>query len=460
MRPTLFAAVFVLALGAATAVTWTVAERDREYRRLLATGESSIASDQAGVAVEALSGAIALKPDSMVAYLRRGETYQRIGDLKAALRDLKQAADLDPTATRPLERLGDVHRTLGHYERAATRYAAYVALDDQSPLVLYKLGLSYYLDERPESAIAPLQRAIALNDGYADAHYVLGLCYDAVQQPREARTSLERAVRIAPALVPAREALARRYAASGLQDRAIDQLEALAALDPARLERRLALARAYTGAGRTDLAVTTLSRALERFPENVSVYSMLGEVWLRAAEAKGDGVALNKALQALNTAVLRGGSTSRDLALYGRAQLRAGDRKGAVKSLSEAATKLPVAPETFRALASACAASGEVRPARDALVRYTVLLAGAPPPPEVARQIGEWSLSLRDPGTAAKWLARAVDPERPDPAVFADLAEAELGAGRTDAARAAVDRGLTIFPANPRLRSLRTRIGA
>ena len=353
-----------------------------------------------------------------------------------------------------------MHRALGHYERAATRYAAYVALDDQSSLVLYKLGLSYYLDQRPESAIAPLQRAIALNDGYADAHYVLGLCYDAVQQPREAQTSLERAVRIAPALVPAREALARRYAASGLQDRAIEQLEALAALDPARLERRLALARAYTGAGRTDLAVTTLSRALERFPENVSVYSMLGEVWLRAAEVKGDGVALNKALQALNTAVLRGGSTSRDLALYraGAASCRRPERRGevVVRGRHETAGRtgdVPRAGQRVRGERRSSAGARRARPLHRAA-------RGAPPAPDVARQIGEWSLSLRDPGTAAKWLARAVDPERPDPAVFADLAEAELGAGRTDAARSAVDRGLTIFPANPRLRSLRTRIGA
>jgi hypothetical protein len=61
---------------------------------------------------------------------------------------------------------------------------------------------------------------------------------------------------------------------------------------------------------------------------------------------------------------------------------------------------------------------------------------------------------------AAKWLARAIDPNRPDAAVFADLAEAELGAGRTDAARSAVDRGLVLFPTNPRLKTLRTRLGA
>jgi tetratricopeptide (TPR) repeat protein len=240
---------------------------------------------------------------------------------------------------------------------------------------------------------------------------------------------------------------------------AIEQLEALAALEPDRLERRLAVARAYANAGRTDLAVTTLGRASDRFPNSVPIYSLLGEVWLKATETHDDGVALNKALQALNTDILRGGSTSHDLALYGRAQLKAGDIKGALKSLSEAATKLPVAPDTFRSLAAASASAGQVRQARDALVRYTVLLAGAPAPPDVARQIGEWSLTLRDPGTAAKWLARAVDPERPDAGVLADLAEAELGAGRTDAARAAVERGLTLFPSNTRLKTLRSRLG-
>ena len=47
----------------------------------------------------------------MLAYLRRGETYQRRGergDLDAAARDFRKAAALDPTATRPLEALGDV----------------------------------------------------------------------------------------------------------------------------------------------------------------------------------------------------------------------------------------------------------------------------------------------------------------------------------------------------------------
>ena len=96
----------------------------------------------------------------------------------------------------------------------------------------------------------------------------------------------------------------------------------------------------------TDLAVATLGRAAERFPDNVDVYATLGEVWLRIAVDTGDGVALRKALEALRTAVVRGGS-GRELALYGRALL-AGDTAAALRSLREAATKLPVAPATLR----------------------------------------------------------------------------------------------------------------
>ena len=64
--------------------------------------------DQTLAAIEDYSGAIVLRPDSMLAHLRRGETYRQRGDLDDAARDFREAASLDPTATRPLEELGDV----------------------------------------------------------------------------------------------------------------------------------------------------------------------------------------------------------------------------------------------------------------------------------------------------------------------------------------------------------------
>ena len=140
MKRRLAAAFVVLVAGAAAAVAYTDAVRDREYRRLVAAGETALAGGQTSVAIEAFSGAIALKPDSMLAHLKRGETYRRHGDLKAAFRDLRDASELDPSATRPLEQLGDVSLALNRPDRAAERYAAHVALDDRSPRVFYKLA--------------------------------------------------------------------------------------------------------------------------------------------------------------------------------------------------------------------------------------------------------------------------------------------------------------------------------
>ena len=452
-----FVALVVLAVGAAAAVAWTAAARDREYQRLVAAGDAALAADQTGAAVEAFSGALALNPGAMLGYLKRGETYRRAGDLKSALRDLRQAVALDPGSTHALEQLGDVQSALGFDGRAAVRYEAYVALDDRAPPVLYKLALAQYRLGRPTAAVALLRRAIRLDDRFAEAHYLLGLCLEAGSDTRGAIAELERASALKPGLIPARDALARVYRAAGRRNAALDQLEALVALDQDRPARQLALALAYADAGRTDLAVTSLRRTAERFPDHLAVYTALGEVWLRVAETGNDRVALEKAVEALRTAVVRGGTTSHELALYGRGLLLKGNTAAALRSLSEAASTLPVEPETLRDLARAAAAQGEVRQARDALLRYAALLAGTPPPRDVARQIGDWSLGLREPSTAAVWLARAVDPAAPDPALLAELAEAELAAGHPDRARDAIARGLAAAPSNGRLLRLRAR---
>src|SRR5438876_11206365 len=124
--------VVLAVAGVAGAVTYQAAARDRDYRALLARGDSALRDEQTFGAIEAYSGAIALRPDSMLAHLRRGETYQRRGELDEAARDFRTAAALDPTATRPLEALGDVSYQLQRFERAAEAYARDLGLDARS----------------------------------------------------------------------------------------------------------------------------------------------------------------------------------------------------------------------------------------------------------------------------------------------------------------------------------------
>jgi tetratricopeptide (TPR) repeat protein len=458
MKRRLVAACLVLAAGAGAAVAYTAAARDREYRRLIAAGEAALAARQTSTAIEAFSGAVALKPDAMLAHLKRGETYRRQGDLRAALRDLRAAAELDPSATRPLEPLGDVTLELQRPELAAERYAAYVRLDDRSPRVLYKLALSHYRAGNPAEALTWIHRALALDAGLADAHYLLGLCLSAERQTTRARRALERAVALDAGHIPAREALAALHRAAGRHADAAEHLEAVAALDRADPRRLIALGLEYADARRTDLAVATLGRAAERFPQNVQVYAALGAIWLRVAEETGDRVALGKAREALRTAVVRGGAGP-ELALYGQAQLHSGDLRGAVRSLREAASHLPVTPSTLLTLAAAAERAGDRRTARDALERHVALTVGQPPSAVACRRLGDLSSAIGDIGRAVHWWRRAAETHADAPLLLR-LAEAEAKIGEADRARATLDRVAALAPHDPRIARLRRQLGA
>src|SRR5262245_47469710 len=124
------AALLVLALALiASALAYLSVDREREYRELIAQGETALQNSETFGAIEAYSGAIALRPDSMLAHLRRGETYRRRGDFDAAARDFRRAADLDSTATRPLDELGEVFYKREWYGRAAETYESRLKID-------------------------------------------------------------------------------------------------------------------------------------------------------------------------------------------------------------------------------------------------------------------------------------------------------------------------------------------
>ena len=137
------AGLFLLGLSAAGVYGYTLSERERTYRQQIADGDAALARDNTGAAIEAFSGAITLKDDSMLGYLKRGQTYRRRGEFAAAIRDLRRASEIDPSATRPLEELGD----------------AYLA-DTPAPLWLRRRPLRGLRQARQPRAARPLQAGV------------------------------------------------------------------------------------------------------------------------------------------------------------------------------------------------------------------------------------------------------------------------------------------------------------
>ncbi len=207
-------------------------------------------------AIEAFSGAIALKSDSMIGYLMRGDAYRRRDELEAALRDLRQAAEIDPGATSPRELLGDVNYARHRFPPAAEHFQAYVDLDDRSPRVLYKLALARYRAGQPMLGIGALQKAVAIDGRLRGSVLPDGTL------PAGCATPL-RGVGLAPeshrpgacALLTAREELADLYGRLGRTEDWIRQLEMLNALDPGPA-RDVTLGLAYSKAGQPDRAVS------------------------------------------------------------------------------------------------------------------------------------------------------------------------------------------------------------
>jgi tetratricopeptide (TPR) repeat protein len=459
VRRTIVAVVIVAIAGVAGALAFGALANEREFERQLADGDSAVAADRPFEAIEAYSGAIALKPDSMLAHYKRGAVYQAQNEFEAALRDFRSATDLDPSSLRAIESLGDVNLTLGRNDRAVERFEAYVALDETNARVLYKLGLALYRAGRMKDAITPIHAALAIEPAMGDAYYVLGLAQRDLDQLAGARKSLEEAARRSPASqTSAREALADVYLQDGDYGRAINQLEALAALEPAKADRVVAVGLAQARAGRDDAAIVTLGRAVDRFPDAPQVHAALGHVWLMSAQRRGDRVALNKAVEALGQAARRSDATSDTFAELGRAYLLAGERLAAERALRQAVAKLPVPPDAYLHLADVTARDGRIQDARDALLKYATLMGDERSLANVATRIADYSVRLGDNALAVRWFDRAIDEGGPSATLQLKLAEAAWRAGDVVRANQVIDEGLASEPENRSLQQLKQRL--
>ena len=448
----------LLAAAMAGVFLYTGVTRDTEYRRLVAAGDDALGQDQIFLAIEAFSGAIALKSDSMLPHLKRGETYHRRGDLAAALRDLTRANGLAPEATRPLERLGDVAQALGRHEEAAGHYAAYVALDDRTPRVLYKLALAHHRAGRTARTIPLVRQVVELAPEMPEAHYLLGIGLWNQNRLEEATEALTQAVTLSPGFTTAREALSGVYAAAGRLDEQVEQLEALAALETDRPERDVDLGLAYARGGRTDMAVLALGGAAEEHPEQALVYMALGRVWLDIARTTGDRIALSKSLGALQSIPMATAS-SEALTLLARALLLAGDFEKAVAALELATGRFPLDPSAFVELADLAEHEGDTARARQLLIAHDTLTANAPVGQRVARltRIAALSLELGDPADAVVRFEQARALGEPSAQLLLRLADAEWRAGDRAAARSVIADGLAQYPADRTLLELQRR---
>jgi tetratricopeptide (TPR) repeat protein len=446
-------AVVLLAVTAGGTALFQRVNSDRQYRHQLAVGDAALASGETYRAIEAFSGALAFRPSSMVAHLRRGEAYRAQRRYDEAIRDWREATRLTPEAPQPLVALGDLAESRGEFGEAAEWYGqAAERLKDEDPALLYRLALARYRAGAPGAAIDPLERAVARNAASAEAHFLLGLLYRDTNNPARAIQSLQTALSIEPGLIPAREELADVFRAEG---RVVDEMAQLQILArDGQTVRKVAIGLAEARQGQLDAALGTLSGALTADPNDSRVLLAIGRVYLGRAERRRDADSIASALTALEGALGGTARRSEGLALYGRALFLSGNDVEAERILTNAVATSPAATEAFGFLADVAEHLGHHLVARDALVNLDALEGDTAPAAtrvERARRIGELSLRVADHKAAALYLSRVVDAHPDDIASIALLAEARWRLGDAAGARALVNKALAASPNDARL---------
>ena len=451
----------IVAIGVVAVLAVQRLNEAERYRQLVLTGEQALASGNSYAAIEALSGAIALRNESMTAHLRRGEAYRSQRRLDDAARDFREAARLQPGATDPLVALAALHDGRGDAAEAAEWYARAAAIDRQSPPLLYQLALTRYRSGQAAAAIDPLRQAIALDAGFDEALYLLGVVLRDTQDTAGAIEALERAIRANPSLAPAREELADLYQTQRRYSDEMSQLTALASLDP-RSARDVSIALSQARRGEFDSAEATLTAALERAPDDSQLALTRGRVRVMRAEATSDRARrigwATDAVTALERALGGTARRSEGLALYGRALYLKGDVEEAARILREAVATTPFSRAAFLYLADAADALGDPVEAREWLARYDAL-EGDSVAPDVSlarsRRLGGLAVQVGDYADARARLEPLLAAAPQDVMLLCWIAESRWHTGDAEGARTALQQAVALAPRDTNVRRLR-----
>jgi tetratricopeptide (TPR) repeat protein len=451
MRRLLLALLLTVATAAGLTAGYRVLSRDYRYFQLVRLGDELLQEGLPFQASRTYASAISLRPDTPLAYIKRAEAEQRQGNLAPALEDLQTAAALSSDVILVSLRLADVYFALENFEEAASHYREVLRFDPDSPSVLYRLGLTYFRAGREAEAIESLSRAASLQPGNWQALYVRGSVFLALGAVAEAESDFLAALEIRPEAEQTRDALIELYLESRAESKALEMVQARIDADPGDAEAYLGLADVHRLGGRRAEAIAAVGLALEQNPNLPSAYLRLGELWLEEADLRGDVVALDKAVTALQSVVKMDPDNGRAALLLGRAYLSMDDRERAFSELQRASQATPVQPEAHRILGDLYRESESFA---EAITAYHVYLKLQGDDSAVMERLGDTYAAQSSPLMAADVYSRLakLEPRRLTPLVKA--ARSFLAGEDPASAIASCRRGLSLSPNHPVLLEL------
>jgi superkiller protein 3 len=120
----------------------------------------------------------------------------------SAIRDLKQAIQIDPTNAAAYYNLGVVYKDQRKWPDAASAFSDALKYDLDNPALHYELGSALFEEKKVEDAKKEFESALKLDPKLYKAHFRLGVALQAEEKFREADAEYRKAIEANPRFVP------------------------------------------------------------------------------------------------------------------------------------------------------------------------------------------------------------------------------------------------------------------
>jgi tetratricopeptide (TPR) repeat protein len=308
-------------LLAALLVASCGSDPEKEKIKHLQRGDEYAATKRDEFAAVEYLAAVKLDPKFGEAQWKLAQTYERLGNVRAAAPAYIRAADALPDDRAAQLKATQVLLVAGQYADAKARIGALVAKNpkDVDALMLHATATAALKD--PAAAIAEIEEALRIDPQNSEVVAGLGIVHMQSGAAKEAEAAFRRAID----------------------------------LDPSSVDVKLALANFLVAAGRGPEAEVTLKQALEKEPKHVLANRMLAMIYITTRRA-------DQAEPLLKT-IADGTKAPEDLLQLADFYARVGRRKDARDLLTPMSAKATTAASAETRLAALDYADGHIKEA-------------------------------------------------------------------------------------------------
>lgn len=303
-------------------------------------------------AKKAFMTAIQANPNLASAHFHLGVTLQAQND-PGALEELSKAYQLAPQSSMIALELGQSLAAAGNDEQAIPLLRRAVELDEASTAAAYQLGLALQRANQVDDAIPLFQKVAAAEPGNAEVLINLGLALCQVQRPKEAVPVLQHAVALAPQNITAHQNLASAYVQLSQFDDAVNQLRAALKLSPNSPQLHYNLGVAFKMEDDAVDAIPELESAEKLDPSLPEPPYVLGVLYMQAGHYAD-------AARELNTSLKLQPENGDGWATLGSVYNKLDKLPEAVSALQEAIRRLPEQPDPHLTLAAVLVKQNQV----------------------------------------------------------------------------------------------------